>query len=53
MAKKKKVPYNWKDEAIKRAGLNPLCWAVMEELKLDDKLIVKHKITGEVKVISK
>ena len=51
MTKKKKVPYNWKDEAIKRAGLNPLCWAVLEEL--DDKLIVKHKITGEVKVISK
>lgn len=51
MTKKKKVPYNWKDEAIKRAGLNPLCWAVLEEL--DDGLIVKHKITGEVKVIGK
>ena len=47
----KKTPTNWKDEAIKKAGLNPLCWAVMEEL--DDKLIVKHKITGEVKVINK
>ena len=48
---KKKASTNWKDEAIKRAGLNPLCWAVMEEL--DDRLIVKHKITGEVKVIGK
>lgn len=51
MTKKKKNPSNWKEDAIKRAGLNPLCWAVMEEL--DDGLIVKHKITGEVKVISK
>ena len=48
---KKKTPTNWKDEAIKKAGLNPLCWAVMKEL--DDKLIMKHKITGEVKVINK
>ena len=48
---KKKAPTNWKEEAIKKAGLNPLCWAVLEEL--DDGLIVKHKITGEVKVIGK
>ena len=48
---KKKVSTNWKEEAIKKAGLNHLCWSVMNEL--DGKLIVKHKITGEVKVINK
>ena len=36
-------------EAIRRNKLNPLIWAVMDVL--DHKLIVRHRIPGEVKAI--
>ena len=51
MTKKKKAPGKEHDAAIKRAGLNPLCWVVLKEH--DAHLIVKHRATGEIKVIDK
>ena len=38
-------------EVIKRNKLNPALYVVIKEL--EDKLILKHRITGEVKVIEK
>lgn len=38
-------------EIIKRSGLNPALYVVIEEL--EHNLIVKHRITGDVKVIGK
>lgn len=38
-------------EIIKRNGLNALTWMVIKEL--GHSMIVKHRITGEVKVIDK
>lgn len=51
MTKKKKAPNNEQNEVIKRAGLNPLCWEVLQDL--NHSMIVKHKVTGEVKLIDK
>lgn len=51
MTKKKKAPNNEQNEVIKRAGLNPLCWEVLQDL--NHSMIVKHRITGECKVIDK
>ena len=38
-------------EALKRAGLATIAWAVVRELP--HSLIVKHRVTGEFKVIDK
>ncbi len=38
-------------KAFEKAKLNKATWAVMKEMK--DSLIVKHRITGEIKVIDK
>ena len=51
MTKKKKAPGKEQDAAIKRAGLNPLCWVVLEDH--GTYLIVKHRINGDVKAIDK
>ena len=51
MAQKNASPSKAQAETIQRNGLNKLTWVVIKEL--DHKLIVKHRITGEVKVIGK
>ncbi len=38
-------------EALKKAGLNPLTWAIKKDLP--SSLIVLHRITGEFRVINK
>ncbi len=51
MAKKKPEPNKEQNEVIKRNGLKPLCWVVLQDMP--NSMIVKHRVTGEVKVISK
>lgn len=51
MAKKKPAPTKGQSEVIKKQGLSPLCWVVLQELP--HSMIVKHRVTGEVKVIDK
>ena len=48
---KKKEPNQEQNAAIQKAGLKPLCWVVLQDL--NHSMIVKHRVTGEVKVISK
>lgn len=48
---KKKEPNQEQNEVIKRNGLNALCWVVLQDMP--NSMIVKHRVTGEVKVISK
>ena len=48
---KKKEPSKEQNTIIKRNGLNPLCWVVLQDLT--NSMIVKHRVTGEVKVIDK
>lgn len=51
MAKKKPAPTKEQTETIKKQGLSPLCWVVLQDLP--HSMIVKHRVTGEVKVIDK
>ena len=51
MAKKKPDPTKEQSNAIKKAGLSPLCWMVLQDMP--HSMIVKHRVTGEVKVINK
>ena len=51
MAQKNATPKKRQLEIIKRNKLNPALYVVIKEL--EDKLILKHRITGEVKVIEK
>lgn len=51
MTKKKKEPSKEQNAIIKQAGLNPLCWVVLQDL--NNSMIVRHRITGECKVIDK
>ena len=51
MAKKNAAPANAHQDSIKAAGLNVLIWVVQHELP--ESLIVRHRITGEVKLIPK
>lgn len=51
MAQKNATPNKAQQEVLKRNGLNALTWVVIKEL--DHSMIVKHRITGEVKVINK
>ena len=52
MTKKKKPdPNQCQTEAIKKAGLKPFCWEVLQDM--NHSMIVKHRVTGEVKVIDK
>jgi hypothetical protein len=51
MAQKNATPSKAQQVHIKAAGLNVLTWLVQKELP--NSLIVRHKITGEFKVIGK
>ena len=51
MAQKNASPSKAQAEVIKRNGLNALTWVVIKEL--NHSMIVKHRITGEIKVIDK
>ena len=48
---KNATPSKAQQEVLKRNGLNVLTWVVIKEL--NHSMIVKHRITGEVKVIDK
>ena len=51
MAQKNASPSKAQQAVIKRNGLNALTWVVIKEL--NHSMIIKHRITGEVKVINK
>lgn len=51
MAQKNATPSKEQQETIKRNGLQPMCWTVMQDL--NHTMIIRHRITGEVKVIDK
>lgn len=51
MAQKNVTPTKAQAEALKRAGLDPIAWAVVRELP--HSLIVKHRVTGEFRIIEK
>ncbi len=45
------VSINKRHEAIKATGLLPIEWMVMEDM--EHHMIIRHRITGEIKVIDK
>lgn len=51
MAQKNETPSKKLQETIRKNNLNPALYVVMKEL--DHSIIVKHRITGEVKVLDK
>lgn len=51
MAQKNASPTKDQAEIIKRNGLNATIWVVIKEL--NHSMIVKHRITGEFKLIDK
>lgn len=51
MGKRYVAPSKEQTEVIKRHGLQPLSWVVIEEF--DHAMIIKHRVTGEFKVIEK
>ena len=51
MAQKNATPSKVQAATIKRNGLNPLTWTVIKEL--NHSMIVRHRISGEIKVIDK
>lgn len=51
MAQKNATPSKEQAEVMKRNGLNPLMWVVVRDLA--HTMIVKHRTTGEFKVIAK
>lgn len=51
MAQKNATPSKEQAEILKRNGLNHLTWTVIQDL--NHSMIVRHRITGEVKVIDK
>lgn len=51
MAQKNATPNKAQQEVLKRNGLNVLTWVVIKDL--NHSMIVKHRITGEIKVIDK
>lgn len=51
MAKKNIPPSKEQAEIIKRHGLNILCWIVVQDLPRS--MIVRHRVTGEFKLIEK
>ena len=48
---KNATPTRVQQEVLRRNGLNALTWVIIKEL--NHSMIVKHRITGEVKVINK
>ena len=51
MAKKNIPPSKEQAEVIKRHGLNTLVWVVVQDLTKS--MIVRHRVTGEFKIIGK
>ena len=51
MAQKNATPSKKLQEIIRKNNLNPALYVVMKEL--DHSIIIKHRITGEVKVLDK
>ena len=51
MAQKNATPSRIQQASIKAAGLNPAWWTVLKDLPVS--LIIKHRLTGEVKIINK
>lgn len=48
---KKKLPTPAQQEVLKRHGLNVINWEVVQDL--ENSMIVRHRITGEYKVVEK
>ena len=46
-----KAPTKEQTQALKKAKLNTATWGVLKEM--NNSLIVKHRITGDVKVLDK
>lgn len=51
MAQKNATPYKQQLEVIKKNGLNPALFVVLKDLQYS--MIIKHRITGEVRLIDK
>ena len=51
MAQKNASPTKEQVEILRRNGMNPVSWVIVKELTFS--VIVKHRITGEFKVIDK
>ena len=51
MAQKNATPNKAQRQVLKRNGLNVLTWVVIKDL--NHSMIVKNRITGEIKVIDK
>ena len=51
MAQKNATPNKAQPQVLKSNGLNVLTWVVIKDL--NHSMIVKHRFTGEVKVIKK
>lgn len=51
MGKRHEVPTKEQAEILKRNGLLPLSWVIVEEF--EHSMIIKHRVTGEFKVIEK
>ena len=51
MAQKNATPSKEQQAIMKRNDLQPACWTVLQDLH--HSMIVRHRITGEVKVIDK
>ena len=51
MAKKNATPSKEQVEILKQNGLNTLCWIVVQDLQ--NSMIVRHRVTGEFRMIDK
>lgn len=51
MAKRNATPSKAQQEVMRRNGINSVLWVVMKEF--DHSMIIKHRITGEIRHINK
>lgn len=51
MAQKNATPSKVQQAVIKKNGLQPMCWTVLQDLT--HSMIIRHRVTGDVKVINK
>lgn len=51
MAQKNATPSKGQQAIIKKNGLQPMYWTVLQDLT--NSMIIRHRVTGEVKVIEK
>ncbi len=51
MAQKNATPSKEQQKVIKKAGENPLLWTVVQDQR--QSMIIRHRITGQVKLIYK